>query len=439
MKMSVELPLWRALLAYRVLTCGYAVALYVHAYGELRHPLPGGVYMGVLTLWTFATLGRVKNAARCTPAFLVVDLAVAVTGVLLTAVVDAPARIESGAFTLPSIWTAGSVLAWAVKGGWRWAALAASVVAAADLVERGTPSPETLHNLVLVWIAAIAIGYVVEVARASERTLARALQIEAATQERERLARDIHDNVLQVLAMVQRRGDQAGGEAAELGRLAGEQEVALRSLISGTPAPSPTAPDGSPVPDCPVDLGTLLARYASGRVTVSAPGTPVPLDPGAAAELAAAVGAALDNVRNHAGEQAHAWILLEDEPDAVLVTVRDDGPGIAEGRLAAAAQEGRLGVAQSIRGRLRDLGGSAEVLSVSGQGTEVELRLPKAVSEKGRPRRTGPHPATADPRPAAVSPALPRPGTVPVGPVASAVRTEPAGTDAGRTEGGPTP
>ncbi|CAM5735026.1 Histidine kinase OS=Streptomyces fumanus OX=67302 GN=GCM10018772_68230 PE=4 SV=1 [Streptomyces fumanus] len=36
-----------------------------------------------------------------------------------------------------------------------------------------------------------------------------------------------------------------------------------------------------------------------------------------------------------------------------------------------------MGVALSIRGRLRDLGGSAELISVPGQGTEVELKVPK--------------------------------------------------------------
>ncbi len=385
MRMSVEQPLWRALLAYRVLTCGYAIALYINAYGALRHPVAAGAYMAVLAVWTLATAGRVRNAERCTPLFLALDLTVAVTGILLTAAVDTPHRITEGAFTLPSIWTAGPVLAFAVKGGWRWAAVGSSLVAAADLVERGTPSRDTLHNVLLLWVASIAIGYVVEVARASERTLARALQIEAATRERERLARDIHDGVLQVLAMVQRRGDQAGGEAAELGRLAGEQEVALRSLISATPPPRRTG-DGGQEPQAPRDLSLLLAPFASARVTVSAPGTPVLLDPVAAAELAAAVGAALDNVAKHAGEQAHAWILVEDEPDAVLVTVRDDGPGIDEGRLAAAEDEGRLGVAQSIRGRLRDLGGTAELLSVPGQGTEVELRLPRSA---GRPDGAG--------------------------------------------------
>jgi signal transduction histidine kinase len=97
----------------------------------------------------------------------------------------------------------------------------------------------------------------------------------------------------------------------------------------------------------------------------------------AAGELVAAVRAALDNVARHAGDGAHAWILLEDEPDAVLVSVRDNGPGIPEGRLADAEKEGRLGVAQSIRGRLRDLGGTVEVVSVPGQGAEVEMRLKK--------------------------------------------------------------
>ena len=54
----------------------------------------------------------------------------------------------------------------------------------------------------------------------------------AATEaERARLARAVHDGVLQVLALVQRRGGELGGEAGELGRLAGEQEIRLRALI----------------------------------------------------------------------------------------------------------------------------------------------------------------------------------------------------------------
>lgn len=401
--MSVEQPLWRALTAYRLLTMVYAVLIYAFGRDKFERPWVAAGFFAVLVVWTVVTLPKVANAVSCTKRFLGVDLTIALVGILLTPVADAQARYMDGP-TLPTIWTAGSVLAFAVKGGWRWAAFASSLVAVANLVGRGTPSRDTLHNVLLVWVASIAIGYIVEVARASERTLARALEIEAATRERERLARDIHDSVLQVLAMVQRRGTALGGEAAELGRMAGEQEVALRTLVSsGLVPPTRTSEDSSlgavvrTVDDTEYpegraddptgedrrwDLRTLLAPLAGSAVTLAEPGAPVLLRPAAARELAAAVGAALDNVRKHAGDGARSWILVEDSPDEVIVTVRDDGPGIPEGRLAQAEGEGRLGVALSIRGRLRELGGTAELISVPGQGTEVELKVPRGKAER---------------------------------------------------------
>ncbi|MFE7772343.1 MacS family sensor histidine kinase [Streptomyces sp. NPDC057445] len=401
-RMSVELPLWRALTAYRVLTMGYAVLLFVFTRHRFEHPWVAIGYLAFLAVWTLATLSKVANAAACTKRFLVADLTVALTGIILTPLADQQAQQIDGP-TLPSIWTAGAVLAYAIKGGWRWAGFASSLVAVANIIERGEPSRDTFHNVLLVWVASIAIGYVVEVARASERTLARALEIEAATRERERLARDIHDSVLQVLAMVQRRGTAIGGEAAELGRMAGEQEVALRNLVVGGLVPASRVSedetqgavvrivDESDESDeggsgtggsrtC--DLRSLLAPHAGCRVTLSEPGAPVLLPVPVAKELASAVGAALDNVRRHAGDGAQAWILVEDWPHEVIVTVRDDGPGIPEGRLAQAEGEGRLGVALSIRGRLRDIGGTAELVSVPGQGTEVELKVPRGKAER---------------------------------------------------------
>ncbi|NSC21231.1 sensor histidine kinase [Streptomyces albus subsp. chlorinus] len=469
--MSVEQPLWRALIGYRVLAALYALGVYAWTHGQYSSPVPGGVYLAVLACWTFATLRYVGSAERCTVPFLVTDILLGLGGILLSPFVDGHERVGP---TLPTIWVAGPVLAFALKGGWRWAAGASVLVGAANIVERGALTRSTFHNVLLVCVASVAIGYVIEVARASERTLARALQIEAATRERERLARDIHDSVLQVLAMVQRRGTAIGGEAAELGRLAGEQEVALRALVSSGVAPrrrpapgtarraavgedgprasAAAVPEGPHAPDAErtgtgrtaaasaagrsaageagtgtagtgtaldgapgrstagttatgagtatgadvdgyagagvdvddgalCDVRALLSSYAASRVTFAEPGAPVLMPARAASELAAAVSAALDNVRKHAGDasgrEAQAWILLEDEPDAVIVTVRDDGPGIPAGRLADAEAEGRMGVALSIRGRLRDLGGTAELVSVPGQGTEVEMRVPK--------------------------------------------------------------
>lgn len=402
--MSIEQPLWRALIAFRLLTLAYAVFRYAREFEDYQHPVGGWIYIAALAVWSIATLPRLASSERCTKTFLSFDLGVALLGILLTMALDSDARIDAGRATLPTIWAASSVLAFAIKGGWRWGAVASAIVGVANVVERGDFTERNVHNIVLLFVASTAVGYLIELARASEATLARALRIEAATRERERLARDIHDGVLQVLAMVQRRGTETGGEAAVLGRMAGEQEVALRALVTGTADESAydrrggaggvggaVGSIGSVGPvgavgengaaagpgDGPCDLRVPLGRFEGAKVTVSAPGTPVLVDAHTAREVTAAVGAALDNVRQHAGEQAHAWILLEDEPDEVLVSVRDDGPGFPPARLDAAEREGRLGVAQSIRGRLRDLGGTAELVSVADQGAEVEMRLPK--------------------------------------------------------------
>jgi signal transduction histidine kinase len=125
-----------------------------------------------------------------------------------------------------------------------------------------------------------------------------------------------------------------------------------------------------------VDLAAELARFEEhGFVTVSLPGAPVRLPARTVDEILAAVSACLDNVLLHVGRSARAWVLLEAFPHRVVVSVRDEGPGIPAGRLEAAQADGRLGVAESIRGRIADLGGTAE-LTTGTYGTEWELSVP---------------------------------------------------------------
>jgi signal transduction histidine kinase len=124
-----------------------------------------------------------------------------------------------------------------------------------------------------------------------------------------------------------------------------------------------------------LDVRGLIEPLGAARITVSCPATPVLLPAVTAAALAGAVTAALDNVVRHAGPDARAWVLVEDEGSQVRVSIRDDGTGFGDGRLAAAAAEGRLGVSHSIVGRLRDVGGTACLTSSPGLGTEVELRV----------------------------------------------------------------
>ncbi len=366
--MGFETVVWRVLAAFRALGLLYAVVAYARRYDEYLHPVGGWVVLGLMAVWTVVVAGLYAVPAGRRWPVVGLDLAVGAAAVVSSLFLDDPDRIAAGAQTLPVTWAAAPVLAVGIRGGWSAGLAAGVAIGAADLVHRQTLTITTANNIVLLLLAGALVGWTVGLARRGELALAQALVVESAARERERLSRDIHDGVLQVLALVGRKGREAGGEAAELGRLAAEQEQALRSLI-GAP---PEEVGGE------VDLRALLASYASASVTVSTPATPVLLAAARAREVAAAVGAALANVATHAGEAARAWVLLEHEGHELVVSVRDDGRGFGPARLAEARAEGRLGVAASIEGRVRDLGGTMAVESAPGAGTEVELRVPVA-------------------------------------------------------------
>ena len=225
-------------------------------------------------------------------------------------------------------------------------------------------------NVFLLVIGGPIVGFMCGVLQqlATEREVAE--RAAAAAAERNRLARAVHDGVLQVLALVQRRGLELGGEAAELGRLAGEQESALRSLIRQQDSLAGSAAETSE------DLAAALtALEREHPVRVAAPAEPVLLTGSRVGEVVAVVRECLSNVARHVGPDAPAWVLLEAFDDRVEVSVRDEGGGIPAGRLEEAAVAGRLGVAQSIRGRIADLGGTASVTTGS-FGTEWELVVP---------------------------------------------------------------
>jgi signal transduction histidine kinase len=386
---AVDTAMWRALGVFRALTLGYAVARFAASYNHYAHAgaaVAVLITMGAWTGWTVIVYHRTTTTRGALLAFVGTDLAIGAASVLSTVLVDTPQRVHAGGMTLPTVWSSAPVIALAIALGWRGGLAGALVIGCADLVERGALTQDAFHNIVLMGLLGTAIGYVTELGRAAELTLVRAQRLEAATRERQRLARDIHDGVLQVLALVQRRGAEIGGAGADLGRMAGEQERALRSLVnSWHEVDAALGRDGDPVD---LDLTALLGRLAGPRVTLAGPGAPVPLPGPVAREVAAAVAAALDNVRVHGGPGtdglgARAWILVEDESDGVIVTVRDDGPGIPEGRLDEARRAGRLGMAHSISGRLHDVGGRVDVVSTPGQGTEVEMRVPRPAASRG--------------------------------------------------------
>lgn len=371
--MGVVGSLWRALAAFRWASLAWAAALIGQNQDNYAHPVAGWLVLAAMLVWTVAVGIAYRSGARRNWV-LGLDLAVCAGLLYATRFVDTHERIANGGPTLTVSWSAVAVVAWAICYGRRGGLFAALVVGTANLaVHYGLTSYQSsFSSYVLLLLLGGVGGYLVRLAIDGEARLARAVELQAATQERERLARRIHDGVLQALTLIHRRGLELGGEATVLAELAAQQERELRKLI---------ARHGEAAPAGSTDVRQLVAKLADEAavlVDVATPATPVLLPTGVADELCAAVAQALDNVGRHAGADARAWVFVDDEGDAVTVSVRDDGAGLQVGALAAAERAGRLGVAQSMRGRIRDLGGTTTIESAPGGGVEVEFRVPRA-------------------------------------------------------------
>ena len=366
--MTVEDRLFRWLAVLRVVVLVNAVAVNVYRWDNFQRPVAGAVSILVMAAWTVVASWAFSNRRRRVPALLLIDLALA-AGLILVS----PALKGDGLnATVPGFWVIGALLAWAVHYHWWGGLIAGATLSVADLSIRNEVTQSHYGNVFLMLIGGPIVGFMAESLQRMADERDRAERIAAAAAERTRLARAVHDGVLQVLALVQRRGAELGGEAADLGRLAGEQESALRTLIRDQDAVPAGAEGTGATADLVAALGHLEARPG---VSVATPGSPVHMPSPLVAEVTAVVSACLDNVATHVGDAAPAWVLLEAWPDRVAVSVRDEGPGIAEGRLEQAAAEGRLGVSQSIQGRVEDLGGTA-TLTTGSHGTEWEIVVP---------------------------------------------------------------
>ncbi|HEY7224730.1 MAG TPA: DUF5931 domain-containing protein [Micromonosporaceae bacterium] len=378
--MGVVNSLWRAVAVYRIGALAYAVYLTAQAYRGYERPVLGWVVVAGMGVWTAITTWVFAGPDRRGWPLLATDLVVTAAALYAGVWVIDRHLLDTGAPTLTVVWVAGPVLTLAVGKGRLAAAAAAVTLGVLDGFVRSFATVVFLNGQVLLLLAGLVMAYLRTIAATAERRLQQATELEAANRERERLARSIHDSVLQALALIHRRGAELGGEAAELGQLAGEQGAVLRTLVEVGVDPRPAAGD--------VDLRALLGRYDSPLVSVAVPATPVLLPVSVASEVDAAVAAALANVTAHADTAGRAFVLVEDESDTVTVTVRDEGVGMAPTRLAEAATAGRLGVAQSIRGRIRDVAGNVTITSAPGAGTEVEMRVPRRTPPLGAPVRS---------------------------------------------------
>ena len=377
---QVRRTMFRILAALRLVVLLYAFYVNYERLDRMARPDLAWAALAAMAVWTLTVDAFYELRRRPPVWFLVLDMAVAVGFYLLTLVTHGEEMWSDGGPSLPSLWVMGAVLAVATGLGWWQGLCAALCISALDLLVRPDPSFNTTANVFLLIVAAVAVGLLsTTLCRAAEARAA-AVRLQTVLEERARLSRAVHDGVLQVLAMVQRR-TQGSDEYGDLARLAGEQEASLRSLVQYDARAAAGSDPQARADD--TDLMHALERVAAGH-GVSGPGGQVRLPAAVVAEVAAAVSECLLNVARHVGEGARAWVLVEDLDDEVVVTVRDEGSGIAADRLAAAAAEGRMGVSGSIMGRLGDLGGRAELSTGPTIGTEWELHVPRtADSAKG--------------------------------------------------------
>ncbi|WP_232072862.1 MacS family sensor histidine kinase [Mycobacterium stomatepiae] len=365
-------PLWRAAQVFRLLSCLYALGFQIAINPDLRRPALGWVLFAVLIGWSAACAIAYLRGFGRKPAWVVAELVIVVALMWSNRVITFEHWASENQTWPTTLWASNPTISAAIQLGPVRGMLTGLVVMATNFAVKNYFDLNMTHNASIIIELAIgmAIGLAAQTARRAHADLQRAAQLSAAVQERERLSREVHDGAIQVLALVAKRGHEIGGPTAELADLASEQERARRRWVTSTGIDE----YGD---RATIDLRTLLRHRESDRVSLSLPGTPVTLPRRVAAELAAAVGNALDNVSAHAGAGAHAFVLLEDLGDSVTVSVRDDGVGIADGRLQEAAEQGRLGISKSIVGRLESLGGSALLRSGAGEGTEWELSVPR--------------------------------------------------------------
>ena len=361
---ALVIGLFRALSVFRGATLLWAIGGVALSADDLTEPAAAMVLIGLMVITTLLLTLWPKRGSLLPPMRLgtiVFELSIGMIVLLGDGLVFGMDRPQS----LPWAWPAAGVMAAGILFGTRAGLIAAAFTGAASLVaemvllERfgtsGTGIVGAVSKLGLWVLAGALAGYVVNRLRRAEAQI-------SVVRAREEFARQLHDGVLQTLAVIQRRSDDS-----ELAALARDQEHELRGYLSGS-VDEPTAFEP--------EVRRLAARHESlhgGRVNVViAPDFPV-LDGPRLAALTGAIGEALTNSAKHGNAQQvtiYAEPTDEDEGRTAFVSVKDDGDGFDP-----TATEERIGMSRSIRGRIIEHGGRVDVRSRPGRGTELQFEI----------------------------------------------------------------
>ena len=256
---------------------------------------------------------------------------------------------------------AGVFLAW--RGYDRGTGVVGSLLGGAALMLAGLISGLAVWNtgtafvgamfavlFTLAGVAAFAVPALVKVRDS--------LAEKAAAEEREEIASRLHDSVLQTLALIQKRAD----DPAAVARLARGQERELRTWLF-EPQDSVELTVFGAVDKAAGEVEDLFGV----RIAPVTVGSDQPLGEATQAVVLAAR-EAMVNAAKHAG--VDNVDVYAETFDGLEVFVRDRGRGFDPQEIP----EDRHGIRDSIRGRVAKVGGSVEIKSAPGEGTEVILR-----------------------------------------------------------------
>ncbi len=251
--------------------------------------------------------------------------------------------------------------------------------------KQGAPEFSESDSAIVELFAAVA-AVAIENARLHEQ-----VQHLAIEEERQRIAREMHDGLAQILAYVNvkagaarrllslGRAEQAAQELQQLERAAQDVYIEVREAILGLR----TMTQGTQ--GLPVVLQQYLDRFSDLT------GVPVDLEftcdvadlalsPEAEVQLIRVIQEALSNVRKHARASRTVVRIGVDERCTTL-EVMDDGQGFSTDR-PAFGQGPHFGL-QTMRERVESLDGNFTVSSVVGRGTHITVRLPRSLRENG--------------------------------------------------------
>jgi signal transduction histidine kinase len=350
----------RAIAALRVVLFAWAVTAVAVSHDALTRPWVAWSLLAVAGVVTGACATALVRPQLRRGGWLAVELAAgwalaAGTGVVYGHDGGGPSSVRTlgGVWPLAGVLTAGVAYGpWA--GGVTGACFGAARLVGALMATDGSLDAAQVWTVASSTLLSVVAGTLIA---AGIRWVGR-LETETATSAaHERVARELHDGVLQTLAVIESRSSDP-----EAVRLARAESRRLRTWLFGAPA-------GATQLDVALleALGGVEDRFGVRCELALVEHVALPAE--VCERLAGAVGEAAANAAKHGGTGCTVLVVPDD--DGVSVSVHDDGPGFDVGAVRAG-----VGIARSIRGRIEEAGGTVQIESEPGRGCEVRLWVP---------------------------------------------------------------